>query len=250
MSLRFQIGALCAAAAVGCAGRASAEAADGPASLEALRDLSLEELANVQVTTVSRRSESLAQAPAAAYVITREEIVRRGARTVPEILRLAPNLFVAQTSASTWVITARGMAGNLADQAFSNKLLVLIDGRSVYTPLFSGVYWDLQDVLISDIDRVEVISGPAGTLWGANAVNGVINIITRKAGETQGLSLAAGGGDQERILALRVGGALGPQANWRAYARAYHADRTLTSAGAEAKDSWGRGQAGDRKSVV
>lgn len=238
-------GALAVALAASGAARAEDLAADGPA-VDQLRGLSIEELANVEVTTVSRRGESLAQAPAATYVITRDEIVRRGARTLPEVLRLAPNLFVAQTSASSWTITARGLSGNLGDQAFSNKLLVLIDGRSVYTPLFSGVYWDLQDVLISDIDHVEVISGPAGTLWGANAVNGVINIITRKASETPGVSVAAGAGDQERIGAVRLGGQLGGTASWRLYARAYHADETLTSSGADAHDSWGRVQGGFR----
>jgi iron complex outermembrane receptor protein len=232
------VGAL-AGAALAAGGARAADLAEDQA-VEQLRGLSIEELANVQVTTVSRREESLAQAPAATYVITREEIVRTGARTLPEILRLAPNLFVAQTSASDWVITARGMSGNLSDQAFSNKLLVLIDGRTVYTPVFSGVYWDMQDVLTSDIDHVEVISGPGATLWGANAVNGVINIITRKADQTQGLSLAVGGGDQEELAVLRYGGALGEQASYRLYARAYRADNTLTSDGAEAHDRWSR----------
>ena len=129
---------------------------------------------------------------AAAYVITREEILRSGATSVPEMLRLAPNLFVARTSASTWTITARGQSGNAADQAFSNKLLVLIDGRSVYTPLYSRVHWDMRDVLPEDIERIEVVSGPGATLWGANAVNGVINIITRKSSDTQGLLPAYG----------------------------------------------------------
>lgn len=238
--------ALVAATALSGATARAEELANDQAAVEQLRGLSIEELANVQVSTVSRHEESLAQAPAATYVITREEIIRSGARTVPEILRLAPNLFVAQTSASDWVITARGLSGNLSVQAFSNKLLVLIDGRSVYTPIFSGVYWDLQDVLVSDIDHVEVISGPGATLWGANAVNGVINIITRKAEETQGVSAAAGVGDQERMAAVRYGGTLGGQASYRLYARAYREENTLTSTGAEALDRWSRLQAGFR----
>jgi len=222
------------------------EAAAAPPAVERLRGLSIEELANVQVTTVSRREESLARAPAAAYVITREEIIRSGARTLPEILRLAPNLFVAQTSANSWVITARGLSGNLADQAFSNKLLVLIDGRTVYTPLFSGVYWDMQDVLPSDIDHVEVISGPGATLWGANAVDGIVNIITRRSDETQGLGVTAGAGDQQRFAAVRYGASLGDAATYRIYGRAYRADDTLTSTGADAQDRWHRVQGGFR----
>ena len=215
-------------------------------AVDQLRGLSIEELADVQVTTVSRREEPLSQAPAAAYVITREEIVRSGARTLPEVLRLAPNLFVAQTSANSWVISARGLSGNPGNQAFSNKLLVLIDGRTIYTPIFSGVYWDMQDVLTSDIDHVEVISGPGATLWGANAVNGVINVITRKASETQGFSAAAGAGDQERILAMRYGATLGANASYRIYGRAYHADDTQTSTGQDARDRWSRLQGGFR----
>jgi iron complex outermembrane receptor protein len=226
----------------GCLLAQAAWAADsgGEAEVEQLRGLSIEELANVEVSSVSRRPESLAEAPAAAYVITREEIVRYGARTLPEILRLAPNLFVAQVNANSWVITARGLSGNPANQAFSNKLLVLIDGRTVYTPLFSGVYWDMQDVLTSDIDHVEVISGPGATLWGANAVNGVINIITRRSGETQGLSLGAALGDQERLAAVRFGGSLGANASYRLYGRGYRSDNTLAAGGADAGDRWNR----------
>ena len=241
------LAAVTASAVISCTSEATA-AEVGPRgeAVEQLRGLSIEELANIEVTTVSRREEPLSQAPAAAYVITREEIIRAGARTLPEVLRLAPNLFVAQTSANSWVISARGLAGNPANQAFSNKLLVLIDGRTVYTPIFSGVYWDMQDVLISDIDHVEVISGPGATLWGANAVNGVINIITRKASETPGFSAALGAGDQDRIAAVRYGGSLGANASYRLYGRAYRAEDTETSAGDDARDRWSRLQGGFR----
>jgi len=167
-------------------------------SVQDLRDLSLDELANVNISSVSKSNEALADAPAAVFVITHDDIVRSGATTLPEILRLAPNLYVAQMSASHYTITARGLSGNQADQNFTNKLLVLIDGRSVYTPLYSGVYWDMQDVPPDDIERIEVVSGPGATLWGANAVNGVINIITRRSGETQGLLATAEGGSRER----------------------------------------------------
>ena len=134
--------------------------------------MSLEELSNVEVTSVSRHPEKLSEAASAIQVITAEDIRRSGAASIPQVLRLADNLDVAQVNSHDWAITARGF-----NTALSNKLLVLIDGRTVYTPLFSGVFWNAQDYLLKDIDRIEVISGPGGTLWGANAVNGVINII-------------------------------------------------------------------------
>src|SRR5438067_401590 len=155
---------------------------------EDLGNLSLEELANIQVTSVSKRAESLSEAAASIFVITDTDIRRAGALTLPEALRLAPNLQVARVDARNYAVTARGF-----NNAFENKLLVLIDGRVVYSPLFSGVYWDAQDVVLEDIDRIEVISGPGGTMWGANAVNGVINVITKRADQTQGTLLAAGG---------------------------------------------------------
>lgn len=226
--------------ALGYAGEAVAQSAAD------LQGLSIEQLADLPVTTVSRREEALSQAPAAVYVITHEEIVRSGAKTLPDILRLAPNLFVAQTSSNNWVITARGLSGNQADQSFSNKLLVLVDGRTVYSPLYSGVYWDMQDVLPEDIERIEVISGPGGTLWGANAENGVINIITRSAKETKGGYASVSGGSQESSAALRFGGELGDQAAWRVYAHAFRGEDTVTSTGAQADDRWERIQSGFR----
>jgi iron complex outermembrane receptor protein len=233
--------ALCALAGACVAGAARAEdVASSDATVEQLRGLSIEDLANVQVTTVSRREESLAQAPAAAYVITHDEIIRSGAQTLPEILRLAPNLYVAQSSAYGYVVTARGLSGNSAVQNFSNKLLVLIDGRSVYTPLFSGVSWDQQDILPEDIDHIEVISGPAGTLWGANAVEGVINIITRKSEDTQGGFVSAGGGDLQTSLGVRYGGRLGDQASFRVYAREFRSDALDAPGGGSAGDAFHR----------
>ncbi len=215
-------------------------------SLEELQRLSVEDLANLDVTSVSKSSESLSDAPAAIYVITHDEILRSGARRLPEMLRLAPNLFVAQTSAATHVITARGLSGNQADQAFTNKLLVLIDGRSVYTPLFSGVYWDMQDVLPEDIDRIEVISGPGATLWGANAVNGVINIITRSSAETQGGFVEGRAGNQEQGGAARIGGRAGADTTFRLYARGFHQDTTDDATGAPGTDHWRKLQGGFR----
>jgi iron complex outermembrane receptor protein len=153
--------------------------------VENLRGMSIDDLAEVNVSSVSKTDQPLSDAAASIYVISREDIIRSGATMLPDMLRLAPNRQVYQKTPSDWVVTARGLNGNTAAQSFSNKLLVLIDGRTVYTPLFSGVYWDLPDVLPDDTDRIEVISGPGATPWGANAVNGGINIITRSSSETK-----------------------------------------------------------------
>src|SRR6266700_7218289 len=154
-----------------------------------LKRMSLEELMNLEVTSTARRSEPLFTTPSAIQVITQEDIRRSGASSIPEALRLASNLQVAQVDSRQWAITARGFNNTLA-----NKLLVMMDGRNLYTPLFAGVFWDVQDTLMDDIDRIEVISGPGATLWGANAVNGVISIITKSAKDTQGTLLTGGGG--------------------------------------------------------
>jgi iron complex outermembrane receptor protein len=145
-----------------------------PLQLADLADMSLEELSVITVTSVSREPQKLSESPSAIQVITRDEIRRSGATSIPEALRLATNLQVAQVNSQKWIITARGFSSDVG-----NKLLVMIDGRTVYTPLFSGVFWERQDYLLEDVERIEVISGPGGTLWGTNAVNGVINIITR-----------------------------------------------------------------------
>lgn len=215
-------------------------------TVEDLRSLSIEELASIDVSSVSKTAEPLNGAAAAIYVITSEAIARSGAQSVPEILRLAPNLFVGRTGAGRYVITARGFSGNPDFQGFANKLLVLIDGRSVYTPLYSGVYWEMQDVLPADIERIEVISGPGATLWGANAVNGVINIITRGAAATQGGLATATVGDFERSAALRWGGKMGDDVAYRVYARAFRADQIGNKSGVEADDAFDRVQGGFR----
>jgi iron complex outermembrane recepter protein len=206
-----------------------------------LADLSLEELANVEIVSVSKRAERLSDAPASVFVITADDIRRSGATSLPEALRLAPNLQVAQESASGYAITSRGFNSSSA-----NKLLVLIDGRSVYTPLFSGVFWDAQGVMLEDIDRIEVISGPAGTLWGTNAVNGVINIITRSAAQTQGALIAAGGGNREVDGAVRYGGTAGADGHYRMYAQYLDRDHTSTASGMPRDDAWHKTQAGFR----
>jgi iron complex outermembrane receptor protein len=206
-----------------------------------LAELSLEELTNIVITSVSKRAERLSDAPASVFVITADDIRRSGYTSLPEVLRLAPNLQVARVSAGNYAITARGFNGNAA-----NKLLVLIDGRSVYSPLFSGVFWDVQDVVLEDIDRIEIISGPGSTLWGTNAVNGVINIITKSAKDTQGGLFAAGNGNREADGTLRYGTKLGDEGNIRLYAKGFDRDHTSTANGTPLDDAMHRGQAGFR----
>jgi iron complex outermembrane receptor protein len=209
--------------------------------MNSLKTLSIEDLMNIEITSVSKTAEPLSDAAAAVYVITREEILNSGARSLPDILRLAPNLQVAQITSSTFAITARGFNGPAA-----SKLLVLIDGRSVYTPYHSGVSWDVQDVLPEDIERIEVISGPGATLWGANAVNGVINITTRKAGETAGGSLRIGGGNLEQRGSVQYGGQAGSTVAYRAYVDSFHDANDLTATGMNAQDAWHKSQGGFR----
>jgi iron complex outermembrane recepter protein len=213
---------------------------------EELGGMSLEQLANVQVTSVSKSVEPLRTAPAAIYVISHDDIMRSGATSIPEALRLAPNLEVTQLSASDYVISARGFGGSPGAQNFSDKLLVLIDGRSVYSPLYSGVYLDAQDVMLQDVDRIEVISGPGATLWGANAMNGVINIITRSAEVTDGTLVSAAAGTMERNAAVRYGGRLDDDTAYRFYGMGFHREALDLPSGATASDAWSKGQAGFR----
>ncbi|MES2935102.1 MAG: TonB-dependent receptor, partial [Pseudomonadota bacterium] len=207
-------------------------------------DLSFEELANIQVTSVSKKAERLADAAASIFLITAEDIQQSGARSLPEVLRLAPNLQVAQTSASGYAISARGFNGS--NSSAPNKLLVLIDGRSVYSPLFSGIFWDVQDVMLEDVERIEVISGPAGTLWGVNAVNGVINIITRSARDTQGNLAVIGAGNRENDLAWRFGGTLENGANYRVYGTYFDRHHLSKDDGTAVNDALHKGQIGFR----
>ena len=206
-----------------------------------LADLSLEELGNIEVTSVSRRPERLSDAAASIFVITGEDIRRSGATSLPEALRLAPNLQVARVDAKTYAITARGF-----NNAIGNKLLVVIDGRTVYSPLFSGVFWDQQDVMLEDVDRIEVISGPGAAQWGANAVNGVINVITRHAGDTQGVLASVTSGNTEGDRSLRYGGKLGEDGAYRVYGKFSDRNRTALASGAPVLDGWSTTQAGFR----
>ncbi len=221
-------------------GGTAALAAASPSPSE-LSQLSIEELSAIEVTSVSKRAEPLTDAAAAVYVITSDEIRRSGATSLPEALRLAPNLQVARVDSSQYAISARGFNATTA-----NKLLVLIDGRSTYTPLFSGVFWDVQSVLLEDIDRIEVISGPGGTLWGSNAVNGVINVVTRSANNTRGNLAILVAGNRERALSLRHGGSLGDDASFRVYASGVGRSATALASGADGQDAWHRRQGGFR----
>ena len=215
-------------------------------SLQQLREMSIEDLAAVSVTSVSKSAQPLGDAAASVYVISREDILRSGAVTLPEILQLAPNLQVYEAHPGSWVVTARGMNGNAGAQSYSNKLLVLIDGRTVYTPLFSGVYWDLPDPMPNDIDRIEVISGPGATLWGANAVNGVINVITRKASESTGVYASFREGSDERTAGVRLGGNVNDRLSYRIYARWLQADSILAATGLPAGNGQNRTGGGFR----
>ncbi len=216
-------------------GNIQGAAQDGaPAEVNRLLDLSLEELMELKVTSLAKKPVSLARSPAALTVITAEEIRRSGLTTIPEVLRLVPGIDVAQIDANKWAISSRGFNGR-----FANKLLVLIDGRTVYSPVFTGVYWDVQDMLLEDIERIEVIRGPGGTLWGANAVNGIVNIITKHAKDTQGGLAQAGAGDQERGLgALRYGGKMGEDVHYRFSGKYFSRDDFVTAREDDAHDQW------------
>jgi iron complex outermembrane receptor protein len=204
--------------------------------------LSVEELLNTKVTSVAKKAQSLNDAAAAAFVISNEDIKRAGVTNIPDALRLAPGLDVARIDSNKWAVSSRGF-----NSRFANKLLVLIDGRSAYTRTFSGVYWENQDVMMEDVDRIEVIRGPGATLWGANAVNGVINIITKHSSKTQGGSLNVGGGTQERDFAsFRYGTKLGEDTTARAYVKGFNRASNTHVSGGNANDSWDEVQGGFR----
>lgn len=207
-----------------------------------LTEMSLEELMSIEVTSVSRRAEPLSEAAAAAFVLTQDEIRRSGYTTIADLLRLVPGMLSAQIDANKWAVSARGFNGQ-----FANKLLVLVDGRSVYTPLFAGVYWDVQDLMIEDIERIEVIRGPGATLWGANAVNGVINIITTDAADSEGLLVSGGGGNVERGFgAARFARRLSARTSVRVYGKYFDRAGSVDSLGEAQPDDWTSGRGGFR----
>ena len=217
--------------------------ADETSELDSFMELSLEDLLNVDVTSVSKKTEKRSDAAAAIYVITNEDIRKSTATNIPDLLRVVPGVNVAQLDAHTWSVTVRGGGGE-----FATKLLVLVDGRSVYTPYFSGVYWDSVDVVLEDIDRIEIIRGPGGTLWGANAVNGVINIVTKRASDTQGGLLSViSGSNIDGSLSLRYGGTLKENQFYRVYAKGFQVgDSGDDQLGADAHDEWKQGRGGFR----
>lgn len=219
---------------------ANALAAESP-SIQNLAGLTIEELSNIEITSVSRHAEKLSSAPASIYVITAEDIRRSGVTSLAEALRLAPNLQVARVNTGSYAISARGF-----NNGIGNKLLVLIDGRTVYTPLFSTVNWDAQQVMLEDVERIEVISGPGATLWGANAVNGVINVTTRAAQDTQGGLVAAGAGNREKDVAARHGGKFGQDGSYRVYGIGFTRDNTVRSNGDAVADGRQTSQVGFR----
>jgi iron complex outermembrane receptor protein len=227
------------------AGLVSASWADGPESGQSsgvpLKHLSLEQLGNVEVTTASKEPEQVWRTPAAIYVLTREDIRRSGATSIPEVLRLVPGVEVARVDSDHWSVGIRGFGAVLA-----SKLLVLIDGRSVYTPLFAGVYWQVQATPLEDIERIEVIRGPGGTIWGANAVDGVINIITRSAKDTHGSMVSLGGGNADQGTGtVRYGGGNDRGFNYRVYGMGFDRGSEFHSGGSNF-DDWRMGQAGFR----
>ena len=207
-----------------------------------LTDLSLEALMDIEITSVSRKPQKMANAAAAVFVINQEDIRRSGANTIPDLLRMVPGVQVARIDANKWAVSIRGFNGR-----FANKLLVLKDGRSIYTPLFSGVYWEQQDTMLEDIERIEVIRGPGAALWGANAVNGVINIITKQASDTKGGLVSAGGGSAEHGFgSLRYGFELAPETDMRVYGNYANRGPGQNQSGSDSHDAWQTGSAGFR----
>jgi iron complex outermembrane receptor protein len=200
-------------------------ATEGQKAARDLTEASLDDLMNIEVTTVSKKEQKLSQAPAAVFVITQEDIRRSGMTTIPDLLRMVPGLQVGQMQAGTWAVSARGFGSQASD-----KMLVMVDGRSIYSPVNKGVSWDEQDILLEDIERIEVVRGPGATLWGANAVNGVVNIITKSSVDTQGILVTAGAGPGGQVLGgLRLGGALGDSGHYRVFSK-YSEGNDLSSA--------------------
>jgi len=207
-----------------------------------LTEFSLEDLMNVKVTSVSKKEQKLSKTGAAIFVITQEDIRRSGALHIPELLRMVPGVDVARLDSNKWLVSIRGF-----NSRFSNKVLVLIDGRSVYSPSFSGVFWEQEDVPLEDIDRIEVIRGPGGTVWGANAVNGVINIITKSAKETQGGLITAGAGSAESAQGMaQYGGKIGEKGSYRAFGRYFDINNADSPNGGPAADGWSLAHGGFR----
>lgn len=239
----FVAGMICAVLLVSAAIPASrADAHDYGLLEEDLTELNIEDLMEVEVSSVARKTQKISDTAAAIFVITQEDIRRSGVTNIPDALRMVPGIQVARINSSQWAVSSRGF-----NARFSNKLLVLIDGRTVYTPLFSGVFWDSQDTMLEDIDRIEVIRGPGATMWGANAVNGVINIITRHARDTVGGLVTAGAGSMERGFGVvRYGLKLNNDTYFRVYSKYFDRGESRLSSGGDANDNWHGGRTGVR----
>ena len=206
------------------------------------KQLTIQELLEMDVTTAARRADPIRNAAAPIQVLTRDDLHRAGVRYLAEAFRLADGLYVGRFDGRTWIVNGRGLAINGA-----NKMQVMIDGRSIYSPLFSGIFWDAQDVLIEDIDRIEIIRGPGASLWGANAVHGIINVITRRAADTQGTLVTVGSGNEEQAITdVRYGGRVGDSVAFRTYAKYGYRDAQSLATGESAKDPMQRGQVGGR----
>jgi iron complex outermembrane receptor protein len=229
-------------------GLATAQTTTDSLTLRKLKKLSLEELMNVEVTSISMRPEKLTEVASAVQIITGEDIHRSGVTRLPEALRLVSNLQMGQANSHDWAITARGFNGlPSAGGILANKLLAMVDDRIIYNPLFGGVYWDVQNVLLQDVDRVEVVSGPGGTLWGANAVNGVINVVTKSAKETQGLyASGAAGSFLKNTSQLRYGFRIDSTIFFRVYGQHFDQKNTVLENGKGAQDAWNMNQGGFR----
>src|ERR1700691_2601132 len=203
-------------------------------TIPGLMDRSLEDLMTIKVTSVSKTEQTLSRTASAVFVITAADIQRSAATNIPDLLRMVPGVDVAQINGNTWAISARGLNGR-----FSSVLLVLVDGRNVYTPTFGGVFWDVLDLPLEDIERIEVIRGPGGTIWGANAVNGVINIITKKAAETRGRLVVGSGGNLDQGSGMvQYGGGLGNNTDYRAYTKYFNQDYMPGLSGLPGTDNW------------
>jgi len=201
---------------------------------------------NIEITSPSKKLEKLFDTPAAVYVITSEDIRRSGAKNLPDVLRIVPGVVVAQINSSEWAISIRGF-----NSRFANKLLVLIDGRSVYTPLFAGVFWEEIDSIFEDIDRIEIIRGPGGTIWGANAVNGVINIITKDSKDTQGFFVTSGGGNEEQgFVETRYGAKISDNFTYRIFGKFFNRDEFEDTSGEKSNDSWHSFRTGFRSDLT
>ena len=226
--------ALLSGIAFGQSSQPTSQPAAQPVGQRDLSEVPIEDLMNIEVTSVSKKEQKMSQAAAAIFVITQEDIRRSGAANIPDLLRMVPGLDVSQINANSWAVSARGF-----NEQFTNKLLVLIDGRAVYTPLLGGVNWDTQDVPLEDIDRIEVIRGPGATIWGANAVNGVINIVTKRAEETKGGLVTAGGGTEGQAQStVEYGGAIKEKTNYRIFANYLNYGSLPALGGGSGQDNW------------